>query len=141
MASREAPHPPDLRAHNFANRRNHVRVDVLGQVEVHSVWRLKPVFLRELSESGFSLEATSPFEIGLVHKFRMGIEGQKKSMVVQATAMHCKLESVTTDLPIYIIGFELFQPSENLKREIQALVHFAEAMWHDDETHDSPAAS
>lgn len=141
MASHEAPRVPDLSAHNFANRRSHVRVDVLGQVEVHSVWRLKPVFLRELSESGFSLEATSPFEVGLVHKFRMGIEGHKKSMVVQATAMHCKLESVTTGLPIYIIGFRLFEPSDAVRREMQALVQFAESMWHENEGHDGPVAS
>lgn len=140
MASHEASHLPDLSAHNFANRRSHVRVDVLGQVEVHSVWRLKPVFLRELSESGFSLEATSPFEIGLVHKFRLGIEGHKKSMVVQATAMHCKLQSVSTGLPIYIIGFRLFDPSESVQREMQALVQFAESMWHDEQA-TPPAAS
>mgnify|MGYP003346836387 CR=1 FL=1 len=50
-------------------------------------------------------------------KFRLGIEGHKKSLVVQATAMHGKLQSVTTGLPIYIIGFQLFEPSDTVKRE------------------------
>lgn len=141
MASHEAPRLADLGEHNFANRRSHVRVDVLGQVEVHSVWRLKPVFLRELSELGFSLEATSPFELGPVHKFRIGIEGHRKSMVVQATAMHCKLQSTAAGLPIYIIGFRLIEPSEHVQREMQSLVEFAEAMWREDLGQSGPAAS
>jgi hypothetical protein len=141
MAPRDLPPVPDIGKHEFANRRSHVRVDVLGQVEVHSVWRLKPVFLRELSETGFSLETTSPFETGLVHKFRIGLEGQKKSTIVQATAIHCKLQTITTGLPIYIVGFKLFEPTEAVRREMKALVQFSEAMWQEPDADENIATT
>lgn len=118
-----APEP-----HN-ADRRNRLRVDVLGQVEAHSVWRLRPLALRELSATGFSLEATGAFEIGAAYKFRIGIEGHRRSIVVQARAMHCTLTSVATDLPIYLAGFALIDPSDSVTREMQSLVRFAESMW------------
>lgn len=132
MPSHDTASVPSLNQYNVANRRDRIRVDVLGQVEAHSVWRLKPIFLRDLSDRGFSLESTSPFETGLVHKFRLGIEGHRRSVVVQATAMHCKLQSMSADLPIYIAGFALFEPSDAVKREMLALVRFAESLWTDD---------
>ena len=129
MDSSDVPGVTDLETHNFANRRSHMRVDVLGQVEVHSVWRLRPVFLRELSATGFSLEATGPFEVGMVYKFRIGIEGHRRSMIVQARAMHCSLLTVTTGLAIYVIGFALVDPGDSVRREMLSLVRFAESMW------------
>jgi hypothetical protein len=98
-------------------------------VEAHSVWRLKPIMLRELSATGFSLEATAPFEVGLVYKFRLGIEGHRRSMIVQATARHCTLISVNADLPVYIAGFELTSATDAVRREMKSLVEFAEGMW------------
>lgn len=106
-----------------------MRFDVLGQVEAHSVWRLKPILLRELSESGFSLESTTPFEVNAIYKFRLGIEGHKRSMIVQARAVHCTLVSISADLPIYVAGFEITEPTEAVRREMQALAQFAESLW------------
>ena len=97
------------------------------------MWRLRPIMLRELSATGFSLEATSPFEIGTIQKFRLGIEGHRRSMVVQARAKHCRLLSVTAGLSVYLAGFELLEPSEAVTREMQSLVRFAESMWRDED--------
>lgn len=131
MASQETPTGSPMETQPFADRRNraHARVDVLGQVEAHSVWRLRPIFLREVSGTGFSVEATGPFEVDAPYKFRLGIEGHRRSMVVQAKARHCTLLSVTTGLAVYLVGFELIDPSEAVTREMQSLVRFAESMW------------
>ncbi len=110
-------------------RRDRLRVDVLGQIEAHSVWRLRPLHLRELSESGFSLEATGPFESSVVHKFRIGVDGHRRSVIVQAQARHCTLSSMAGALPIYVTGFEFANLSDNARREIRALIGFAEEMW------------
>lgn len=132
MAPHETPEFPELQTQTLADRRNRLRVDVLGQVEAHSVWRLRPIFLRELSATGFSIEATGPFDIGSVHKFRIGIEGHRRSMIVQARAMHSSLLSVTTGLAIYLVGFALVDPTEATTREMQSLVRFAESMWREE---------
>jgi hypothetical protein len=113
----------------IVTRRRHMRFDVLGQVEAHSVWRLKPILLREISEGGFSLESTTPFEVNSVYKFRLGVEGHKKSIIVQARAAHCTLVSISADLPIYVAGFEIGETSETVMREMRALARYAEALW------------
>jgi hypothetical protein len=112
-----------------ADRRAKLRIDVLGQIEAHSVWRLRPLSLRELSETGFSLEATGPFDADVVHKFRISAEAIGRSVVVQARARHCTLASMAGALPIYITGFELVSPSDNTRREILSLMRFADSMW------------
>jgi hypothetical protein len=114
-------------------QRRHYRVDVLGQIEAHSVWKLQPLSLRELSLSGFSIETTSPFEVGLLAKFRLGIDGHARSIVVQARARHCSLKSATTGLAIYVVGFEIVSPSESTLRELVALIDFAQALWAQDQ--------
>lgn len=111
------------------SRRAHVRFEVLGQIEAHSVWRLRPIMLRDLSAGGFSLEATAPFEVGMVYKFRIGIDGQGRSMIVQALTRHCTLVTVSADLPIYIAGFQLHEPSDAVIREMTHMASFAESMW------------
>jgi hypothetical protein len=105
---------------------------VLGQVEAHSVWRLRPIFLRELSPTGFSVEATGPFVIGTIYKFRLTVEGHRLSVIVQARAMHCSLLSVVMDLPIYLAGFEIVNASQATTREVQALLRFAESLWREE---------
>lgn len=112
-----------------SDRRDKLRIDVLGQVEAHSVWRLRPLYLKELSETGFSLEATAPFEPELVHKFRIGIEGHGRSVIVQARARHTALVSTSRSLPIYVTGFEIVNAGDGTIRELQSFVRFADAMW------------
>jgi hypothetical protein len=131
MADEVREPDPEL-ATSVVTRRANLRFDVLGQVEVHSVWRLKPVMLRELSAEGFSLESTTPFEAGMHYKFRIGIEGHRRSMIVQAAARHCTLVSISAELPIYIAGFELIDPTDAVRREMMSLVRFAESMWRDE---------
>lgn len=109
-----------------------MRFDVLGQVEAHSVWRLKPILLREISESGFSLESTSPFEVNAGYKFRIGIEGDKRSIIVQARTAHCTLVSISADLPIYVSGFEVTEATDAVRREMRALSRYAESLWHEE---------
>lgn len=127
MEKRPVP-MPELST-TVVTKRSHLRFDVLGQVEAHSVWRLKPIMLRELGAGGFSLEATAPFEVGLVYKFRLGIEGHRRSMIVQAVTRHCTLISVNADLPVYIAGFALVEPTPAVEREMKSLAQFAESMW------------
>lgn len=131
MAARDESDGIQLETRLLPDRRDRLRIDVLGQIEAHSVWRLRPVMLRELSATGFSLEATGPFEIGSIQKFRIGIEGHRRSMVVQARTMHCRLLSVTANLSVYLAGFELVDPSDSMTREMLSLVRFAESMWRD----------
>jgi hypothetical protein len=109
-----------------------MRIDVLGQVEAHSVWRLRPLSLREVSETGFSVESTDPFEFDVVHKFRLGIDGQSRSIVVQARVQHCALVAMVSDLPTYLTGFALVDPGDNVVREMKAFVNYADALWCED---------
>lgn len=115
-----------------ADRREKLRIDVLGQIEAHSVWRLRPLYLRELSETGFSLEATGPFEAEIVHKFRLGIEGHGRSIIIQAKAKHSTLVSASRSLPIYVTGFVVVQAGDVAVRELRSFVRFADAMWRED---------
>jgi len=114
------------------DRRAHVRIDVLWQVEAHSVWRLQPVTLREISAGGFSLETTAPFEPGTMHKFRLSTDegnGQGRSVVVQATASHCALTSISGGLAIYVVGFRILALSEHASRELAALIEYCSDLW------------
>lgn len=111
------------------DRRAGLRIDVLSQIEAHSIWRLRPLHLRELSETGFSVDATGPFESGVVHKFRISADGISQSVVVQAKVRHCKLTSTAGALPIYVTGFELVSTSDKTRREILSLMRFADSMW------------
>jgi hypothetical protein len=115
-----------------ADRRVKLRIDVLGQIDAHSVWRLRPMHLRELSETGFSTEATGPFECDVVHKFRIGTEGHGRSVVVQARVKHRALVSMAGPLPIYVTGFELVNLSDRALRDIRWLLQFADSMWKED---------
>jgi hypothetical protein len=129
MAAHDSPTDLSLETQIFGDRRDGVRVDVLGQVQAHSVWRLRPILLREMSGTGFSIEATGAFETGALFKFRLGVEGHRRSMVVQARAMHCTLLSATAGLAIYVVGFELVDATDAVRREMQSLVRFAQSMW------------
>jgi len=120
---------PARKLQGRAERRAELRIDVLGQIEAHSVWKLRPLHLREMSEAGFSLEATGPFEPDVAHKFRIGMDGYGRSVVVQAKARHGALASTAGSLPIYVTGFELVSPSAKTLREIRSLLDFAESMW------------
>lgn len=106
-----------------------MRFDVLGQVQIHSVWRLRPMLLRELSLEGFSLESTTPFELDTIFKFRLGVDGERRSIVVQARAVHCTLISVTADIPLYVAGFQLVGATDAVRAEMQHLVEYAEWLW------------
>lgn len=130
--SLEIPSPSTDHPDAGADRRAKLRIDVLGQVEAHSVWRLRPLFLRELSETGFSLEATGPFEPEIVHKFRLGIEGHSRSVIVQARARHSTLISASRSLPIYVTGFEVINASDKATRELMSFVRFADSMWREE---------
>jgi hypothetical protein len=114
-------------------RRFRVRVDVLGQVEAHSVWRIQPLTLQDLSLTGLALDATAPFELGSIHKFRLTLESERRSVVVQARARHCTLTSAKpTGLAIYRVGFEFVAPTDATLRELIVLVEAAKALWIDD---------
>ena len=132
MSFEKLPSAPASTADPASNRRANLRIDVLGQVEAHSVWRLRPLYLRELSESGFSLEATGPFEAEVVHKFRLGIEGHGRSVVIQARARHSTLVSASRSLPIYVTGFEVVNAGDVATRELRSFVRFADAMWREE---------
>ena len=83
----------------------------------------------ELSETGFSLRATGPFEAEVVHKFRIGIEGHRHSVRVNARLRHCRLDSLAGALPIYVNGFELVSAGDEARREIRSILRFADSMW------------
>jgi hypothetical protein len=126
------PHDQSLPDSNPINRerRFRVRVDVLGQVEAHSVWRIQPLTLQDLSLTGLSLDATAPFDVGSVHKFRLSLETERRSVVVQARARHCTLMSAKPNgLAIYRVGFEFVAPTDAILRELITLVESAKAMW------------
>jgi hypothetical protein len=108
------------------------RIDVLGQIDAHSMGRMRPLQLRELSESGFSVESTGPFEAEVVHKFRIGIEGHGRSVVVQAKARHGALVSASRSLPVYVTGFEVLNAGDAATRELQSFVRFADEMWREE---------
>lgn len=122
----------DLSARSAHERRRRVRVDVLGQVDVHSVWKLQPLTLRELSVTGFSLETTSPVEVGTLQKFRLNLEGSGRSVVVQALTKHCTLQSASTGLAIYVAGFEFVGVTDGALKELVGFVTFVEALWRDE---------
>jgi hypothetical protein len=128
-----SPHPSTTRPTDppawRKEQRRQFRVDVLGQIEAHSVWKIQPLSLRELSLTGFSLETTAPFEVGVVSKFRLGIEGHGRSVIIQARVKHSTLQSAAKGLAIYVVGFEIVAPSEATLREIVALIDFAQALW------------
>jgi hypothetical protein len=133
--SDERPHAVPPLTTQVVSRRAHIRIDVLGQIEAHSVWRLMPIRLREIGEAGFSIEATAPFEVDHDYKFRVGIENSGRSIIVRAQARHCTLVSVSAALPIYVAGFVLIDATEAIRREMRALVRFAESLWQaDDDT-------
>jgi hypothetical protein len=113
-------------------RRTALRIDVLDQIDAHSVGRLRPLQLRDLSESGFSVEATGPFESEVVHRFRLSIEGHGRSVVVEAKARHCSLVSASHSLPIYLTGFQVVNAADAATRELRSFVRFADDMWRHD---------
>ncbi|HVZ22261.1 MAG TPA: hypothetical protein VG871_14415 [Vicinamibacterales bacterium] len=111
-------------------RRRQIRVDTLGQVEAHSVWKLQPMWLREISLAGFSIETTTPHEIGTLSKFRLTVDGQNRSVVVQARAKYCtELPAAAGSLTIYVVGFEIVAPTESIVRELTAFIDYAESLW------------
>lgn len=126
------PNDPSLPESEPINRerRFRVRVDVLGQVEAHSVWRIQPLTLQDLSLTGLALDATTPFEVGSVQKFRLTLESERRSVVVQARTRHCTLLSAKPNgLAIYRVGFEFIAPTDAILRELIALVESAKALW------------
>jgi len=112
-----------------AERRAALRIDVLGQIDAHAVARLRPLHLRELSETGFSVESTGPFAADAVHEFRLGIEGHHRSVVVRARTIHCALVSASGGLPTYVTGFEAVNVEDAVRRELRSFVRFADEMW------------
>lgn len=115
-----------------SERRTALRIDVLGQIDAHAIGKLRPLQLRELSETGFSVEATGPFDAQIVHKFRLGIEGHGRSVVVHAKARHCSLVSASRSLPIYVTGFEVVNATDTARRELRSFVRFADDMWREE---------
>ena len=116
-------------AHSHERRRS-IRVDALGQVEARSVWRIQPLSLLDLSLTGMSLEATSPFESGTVSKFRLSLDTERRSIIVQARVRHCSLVPDSPGgLTIYRIGFEFVAPSDATLSELVAMIEAAEALW------------
>lgn len=113
-----------------SERRFRVRVDVLGQIEAHSVWRIQPLTLQDLSLTGLALDATTAFEPGSIHKFRLTHDSDRRSVVVQARTRHCTLVSARPQgLAIYRAGFEFVAPTDATLRELIALVESVKAMW------------
>jgi hypothetical protein len=111
-------------------RRRQIRVDTLGQVEAHSVWKLQPMWLREISLTGFSIETTTPYEIGAPSKFRLTVDGQDRSVVVQAQAKYCtELPAAAGSLTIYVVGFEIIAPTASVIRELTVFIDYAESLW------------
>jgi PilZ domain len=125
----ESQEPVEARTPSPSERRRELRVDVLGQIDAHSVWKLRPLSLREISLTGFSVESTSSFEVDTVNKFRLNLDGLNRSVVVQARTRHCTLMSTSGDLPIYVAGFEFIAPTESTLRELVALVEYAKSLW------------
>ena len=97
------------------------------------MWRIQPLALQDLSLTGMALDATSPFDLDSVHKFRLSLESERRSVVVQARARHCTLTSAKpAGLAIYRVGFEFVAPTDSTLRELIALVEAAKAIWNHD---------
>jgi PilZ domain len=138
---RPVDHPtPDAESHPRERRRS-VRVDVLSQVEAHAVPHAQPLSLLELSLTGLSVDATSPFEIGVVTKFRLSLDSERRSVFVQARVRHCTLQSAKPGgLAIYRVGFEFVAPTDSTLREIVAMVESSAALWQSDAGSDTSKA-
>lgn len=116
------------RASAVSERRGDRRFDVLGQLQAHTLPKLRPVALREMTTGGFSLEMTAPAQVGSIHRFRLGLDGGP-SVEVAGNCRHCTLQSTARSLPIYIVGFQFVDVGPAELDQLREMVGYAESFW------------
>jgi len=102
-------------------RRQAVRLDVLWQLNVEVLSRPMPVSVREISNTGFSIETTTPFAEGDVHEFRFTLDGGPTA-VLRAESQHGVLNDHVGDLDLYLTGFKFVELDATAKRALKALL-------------------
>jgi c-di-GMP-binding flagellar brake protein YcgR len=78
------------------DRRRALRVDAVGDV------RPRRLDLRNVSATGFALEASEPFEVGRSYEFELVVPDSP--IQVQATCVRCESRASETT-PTFLVGF------------------------------------
>jgi hypothetical protein len=87
----------------LGDRRQHRRVEILGEIQANLIPGEVPLFVLDMSADGFAVQSSVAFTRGNRYEFEFA-SARWPSVVVGASNVHC-LRVTTSDEPCYVAGF------------------------------------
>ena len=90
---------------DYTERRQTVRINVGGTMNVETVTVGQPLRLVDLGTGGFAARSAAPIPLNTVAAYRFTSSDRKWTAVFRARAVHCKLQASETGALRYVTGF------------------------------------
>ena len=101
------------------DKREKERVAPTAQLE-GAVMVFQSMTVIQISHNGALIETPFPLQLDSLHEFRLSLGEQ--SVVVKGRIVHCYVGELRNDVTVYRSGIELVEPSEPVRRAIEAFV-------------------
>jgi len=101
------------------DKREKERVAPTAQLE-GAVMVFQPMTVLQISHNGALIETPFPLQLDSLHEFRLSLG--ERSVVVKGRIVHCYVGELRNDVTVYRSGIELVEPSEPVRRAIEAFV-------------------
>jgi hypothetical protein len=85
-----------------------------------AVMVFQPMTVLQISHNGALIETPFPLQLDSLHEFRLSLG--ERSVVVKGRIVHCYVGELRNDVTVYRSGIELVEPSEPVRRAIEAFV-------------------
>jgi PilZ domain-containing protein len=112
----------------FAERRQTIRIAVRGRVTVETATPGPALQLVDVGTGGFAVRSGAPIPIGFVSSYRFATPDRRWAAFLDASAVHCKMVSISSTAPEYVVGLEFVNVEATpAHRELMALMDRAMA--------------
>ena len=101
------------------DKREKERVAPTAQLE-GAVMVFQSMTVIQISHNGALIETPFPLQLDSLHEFRLSLG--ERSVVVKGRIVHCYVGELRNDVTVYRSGIELVEPSEPVRRAIEAFV-------------------
>ena len=102
-----------------SDKRDTDRLAILGDLQ-GEITVFEPLQIKEVSQSGVSVETRFPLALNSLHELRLTLGGT--SVVLKGRVVHSHISDVDQDIVTYRSGIEFVEPAERVSAVVTAFI-------------------
>ena len=102
-----------------SDKRDTERLAILGDLQ-GEITVFQPLQIKEISQSGVSVETRFPLTLDSLHDLRLTLGGT--SVVLKGRVVHSHISDVDQDIVTYHSGIEFVEPAERVSSVVAAFI-------------------